>query len=217
MTTSPSRDRGKALAFAAAVLVLAAVGVYLTMSPPSGDDGGGQREQSLGAAAPTAAATTPAAAPSQVATTPGTFDVYAYLPLSREELGAAADLARRFTASYGTFQYGEDPAAFANRLKAFATVEFGAQLTRAMTDPALVSQNKADQVVSRGTAKVRTIRDVTANQVVLVVDALRHVTDRTGEKDQDDQYAVTVVKVGADWRVYDMEPADAGQDGDSNP
>jgi hypothetical protein len=152
-----------------------------------------------------------------VAVTPGTFDVYRYLPLSRSELGAAADLARRFTASYGTFEYSEDPAAFATRLNAFSTAEFGAQLTRAMTDPAVVHQNKADRVVSQGSAQVDSIRDMTANMVVFVVGSVRHVIAQSGEKDQNDQYAVTVIKAGADWRVYDMEPAGAGQDGDTSP
>ncbi|MEZ0073493.1 hypothetical protein [Planotetraspora sp. GP83] len=214
MTTTPGSDRRKGLAFAGAVVVLAAVGVYLTMSPPSGGGSGPTREQAV---APSTAAAAPTRQPTQVASTPGAFDVYQYLPLSRQELGAAADFARRFTESYGTFQYGEDPAAFAGRLKAFATDDFGAQLTKAMTDPGLVSQNRADQVVSQGTAKVASIRDMSANMVVFVVDSVRQVTARSGGKTQSDQYAVTVVKVGTDWRIYDLEPADAGQDGDSSP
>ncbi|GAA1289349.1 hypothetical protein Psi02_17420 [Planotetraspora silvatica] len=214
--TTQGTDRRKGLAFAGAVVVLAAVGVYLTMSPSSG---GADRTETVAEQAPAAVASTqaPAPAPSQVAVTPGTFDVYRYLPLSRSELGAAADLARRFTASYGTFEYSEDPAAFATRLNAFSTAEFGAQLTRAMTDPAVVQQNKADRVVSTGSAQVVSIRDMTANTVVFVVGSVRHVIARSGEKDQNDQYAVTVIKAAADWRVYDMEPAGAGQDGDTSP
>jgi hypothetical protein len=214
--TTQGTDRRKGLAFAGAVVVLAAVGVYLTMSPSSG---GGDRTETVAEQAPATVASiqAPAPAPTQVAVTPGTFDVYRYLPLSRSELGAAADLARRFTAAYGTFEYSEDPAAFATRLNAFSTAEFGAQLTRAMTDPAVVQQNKADHVVSKGSAQVVSIRDMTANTVVFVVGSVRHVIARSGEKDQNDQYAVTVIKAAADWRVYDMEPAGAGQDGDTSP
>ncbi|GAA4565682.1 hypothetical protein [Planotetraspora kaengkrachanensis] len=214
--TTQGTDRRKGLAFAGAVVVLAAVGVYLTMSPSSG---GGDRTETVAETAPATVESTPppAPVPSQVAVTPGTFDVYRYLPLTKSELGAAADLARRFTASYGTFEYSEDPAAFASRLNAFSTAEFGAQLTRAMTDPAVVGQNKADRVVSRGTAQVETIRDMTPNMVVFVVGSVRHVVAQSGEKDQSDEYAVTVVKAGADWRVYDMQPAGAGQDGDTSP
>ncbi|MFG1824553.1 hypothetical protein ACGFIJ_18880 [Microbispora bryophytorum] len=214
---SRNSDRGKGLAFAVAVVVLAAVGVYLTMSPPSSSSAGSDeqtREQSVVA---TPRATAAVREPSPVATTPGAFDVYAYLPLSKEEIGAAADLARRFTEAYGTFSPGEEPAARADRLKRFATDEFAGQLTRTVTDPAVVEQNETDQVTSKGSAKVTTIRDMTAAQVVFVVDSVRHVTDRTGQKDVPEQFAVTVIKAGTDWRVYDLQLADAGQDGDSSP
>ncbi|GIH63238.1 MULTISPECIES: hypothetical protein [Microbispora] len=212
---SRNSDRGKGLAFAAAVVVLAAVGVYLTMSPGSSSGGDEQtREQSVVA---TPRATAAVREPSPVATTPGAFDVYAYLPLSREEIGAAADLARRFTEAYGTFSPGEEPAARADRLKRFATDEFAGQLTRTVTDPAVVQQNEADQVTSKGSAKVTTIRDMTADQVVFVVGSVRHVTDKNGQKDVPEQFAVTVVKAGTDWRVYDLQLADAGQDGDTSP
>ncbi|WP_433497961.1 hypothetical protein ACQP1K_24085 [Sphaerimonospora sp. CA-214678] len=219
--STQGHDRGKKLAFAGAVAVLAVVGVYLTMNPPTsgeaqGDDGRtatGEHRSSQ-----TAAAVAPRSpVPRQVAKTPATFDVYDYLPLTRQELGAAADLARRFTESYGTFRYDEEPAAFAGRLGAFTTEEFAAQLTRAMTDPALAERNRADQVVSRASARVQTIRDMTAGQVVFVVGSVRHVTDREGEKDESDRFAVTVVKAGSDWRVYDLGLADAGQDGDTAP
>ncbi|WP_066938337.1 hypothetical protein [Microtetraspora fusca] len=211
------RDGRRGLAFAAVVVVLAIVGVYLTSSGSSGGDaserppGTSERTRTpLPGAAPTTV-------PSQVATTPATFDIYSYLPLSKAELGAAADLARRFTESYGTFRHDEDPAAFAKRLAGFATVEFGADLTRTMTAPALVNHNRSDKVVSRGTATVRSIRDMTANMVTFVVGSVQHVTAQSGEKEQRDEFAVTVIKVGADWRVYDLQPADAGQDGDTSP
>lgn len=214
---SGNSDRGKGVAFAAAVAVLAAVGVYLTMSSPSGSspaDDEQAREQSVVA---TSRATTAAREPSPVATTPGAFDVYAYLPLSRQEIGAAADLARRFTEAYGTFSVDEDPAARADRLTRFATDEFAGQLTRTVTDPAVVDQTEADGVTSRGSAKVTTIRDMTASQVTFVVDSVRHVTDKNGQKDVPERFAVTVIKAGADWRVYDLQLADAGQEGDTSP
>jgi hypothetical protein len=212
--TMQGSDSRRGLAFAGVVAVLAAVGIYLTMMSSSEPQGGTREQAVSGSSAPSAA---PSPVPSQVASTPAEFDVYSYLPLSRAELGAAADLARRFTVSYGSFQYGEDPAVFAGRLKVFATTEFGDELTRAVTAPALVDQNRADEVVSAGSATVKSIRDMTANSVVFVVDSVRHVTAKSGAKDQSDEYAVTVIKEGSDWRVYDLEPATAGQDGDTSP
>ncbi|WP_055480641.1 hypothetical protein [Sphaerimonospora mesophila] len=220
--STQGNDRGKKLAFAGAVVVLAAVGVYLTMNPPTSGEAtaqGGEGRTATGEHRPseTAAVAPRSPVPRQVAKTPANFDVYDYLPLTRQELGAAADLARRFTESYGTFRYDEEPAAFAGRLGAFSTEEFAAQLTRAMTDPALVQRNRADQVVSRASARVETIRDMTAGQVVFVVGSVRHVTDKDGDKDESDRFAVTVIKAGGDWRVYDLGLADEGQDGDTTP
>lgn len=207
-------DSRRGLAFAGVVAVLAAVGIYLTMISSSDPDP--PREQAVsGSSVPSQAPTSQA--PSQVARTPSEFDVYSYLPLSRAELAAAADLARRFTVSYGSFQYGEDPASFAGRLKVFATAEFGNELTRAVTTPGLVEQNRADAVVSSGSATVTSIRDMTASTVVFVVDSVRHVTAKSGAKDLAGQYAVTVIKLGSDWRIYNLELADAGQDGETSP
>jgi hypothetical protein len=205
-------ERRRGLAFAGAVVVLAAAGVYLTMIPPSGSGSRTNSEQSVSQNPSQGAAGTPAAAP---APSPGAFDVYAYLPLSRQELGTAADVARRFTESYGTFSYGEDPAGLAQRIAAFATTEFGGQIVRTLTDPGLVDQNRADEVVSRARARVTSIRDMTAATVTFVVASVRHITAKSGTKDQSEEYAVTVTKVGTDWQIYDLQPASAGQEGDT--
>lgn len=217
--STQGNDGGKKLAFAGAVAVLAVVGVYLTMNPPTSGEAqsGESRTVTSEHRSPETAAASPGSVPREVAKTPANFDVYDYLPLTRKELGAAADLARRFTESYGTFRYDEEPAAFAGRLGAFSTDEFAAQLTRAVTDPELVRRNRADQVVSRASARVETIRDMTAGQVVFVVGSVRHVTGRNGEKDESNRFAVTVIKVGGDWRIYDLGLADEGQDGDTTP
>ncbi|WP_246060144.1 hypothetical protein [Herbidospora galbida] len=201
--------------FVAAVVVLAALGIYLTTL----DDGGGE----VGTAGPVGPESTrtvtapPVAVPSQVATTPSAeFDVYSYLPLSRDQLGAAADLARRFTAAYGTYSY-DDPVGRAGRLKAFTTVEFGDDLTRTVTSPAAVEHDSADQIVSKGSARLKSIRDMSANSVVVVVEGTAEITAVSGARNQVEDYAVTVVQAGADWRVYDLQLAGSGQDGDVTP
>ncbi|GAB1821296.1 hypothetical protein [Herbidospora sp. RD11066] len=201
--------------FIAAVVVLAALGIYLTTL----GDGSGE----VGTAAPTGSAGTrtvtapPVAVPSQVATTPSAdFDVYSYLPLSREQLGAAADLARRFTVEYGTYTH-DDAVGRADRLKAYTTTEFGEDLTRTVTSPAAVEHDTADQVVSKGGARLKSIRDISAESVVVVVEGTQQVTALSGARDLVEDYAVTVVQVGADWRVYDLQLAGSGQDGDVTP
>jgi hypothetical protein len=211
MTMQGSDGRRRGLIFAVVVAVLAVVGVYLTMISSSESGTGATPEQV--AVAPSV----PVEGPSQVASTPADFDVYSYLPLSRDELGAAADLARRFTASYGSFQYGEDPVAFAGRLRGFTTTEFGNELTRVVTASGLVERNRADQVISQGSATVMSIRDMSASTVVFVVRSVRRVTTKSGTTNPSDEFAVTVIKAGSDWRIYNLELASAGQEGDTHP
>ncbi len=105
----------------------------------------------------------------------------------------------------------------ADRLKAFTTVEFGDDLTRTVTSPAAVEHDTADQIVSKGTARLKSIRDISATSVVVVVESTQRITALSRAKDQVEDYAVTVVQVGADWRVYDLQLAASGQDGDVTP
>ncbi|SDI80544.1 hypothetical protein [Nonomuraea jiangxiensis] len=202
----PGDRRG--VAFAAIVVVIAAVGIYLTMWPDSG-------EEPEAGPVPSAVATAPAPSSTPLATASAApFDVYSYLPLNREQLAAAADLAERFTAVYGTFRYDEDPAAYAQRLKAYTTAELGGILTRTMTSAGTVEQNRNDEIVSTATGKVKEIRQIDKSSVVFVVTENRQVTAKSGNQQVTDDLAVTVSQLGTDWRIFEVLPATQGQDGD---
>ncbi|TDD16385.1 photosystem II reaction center protein PsbN [Nonomuraea diastatica] len=202
----PGDRRG--LAFAVIVVVVAAVGIYLTIGPPS-------EEQAEPAREATPAAVTPAASSTPLATASAEpFDVYSYLPMQKEQLAAAADLAERFTAEYGTFRHDEDPAAYAARLKAYTTAEFGNELTRTLSSAGTIEQNRNDEIVSTATARLKEIRQVEKTSVVFVISATRQVAAKSGAKQHNEEYAVTVSQVGADWRVFDLRPSTEGQEGD---
>ncbi|MEV4553102.1 hypothetical protein [Nonomuraea wenchangensis] len=202
----PGDRRGAA--FAVIVVIIAAVGIYLMWA-----DWGDPPEQQPQAAPPTRVAIV---TPTPLATASNApFDVYDYLPMKKEQLAAAADLAERFTAVYGTFRYDEDAAAYAARLKAYTTPELGALLTRTVTSSGAVEQNRADELVSRATAKLKEIRQVGKGSIVFVVTGNRQVTAKSGDKLLTEEYAVTVSESGSDWRVFDIMPADEGQDGDT--
>ncbi|MEU7896631.1 hypothetical protein AB0B45_27705 [Nonomuraea sp. NPDC049152] len=209
----PGDKRG--LAFAAIVLVLAAVGIFVTMWPESGAPAPAAGQEAAGrttsgsSAAP--AVVTPLATASNAP-----FDIYAYLPMTKQELAAAADLAMRFAAAYGTFRYDEEPAAYADRLKVFTTADLAEVLTRTVTSPGTVEANRTDQVISQATAKVKEIRQVDRTSIVFVVTGTREVSAKSGPTRRDEDYAVTVQQMGSDWRVFDLQPADQGQDGDSS-
>ncbi|MEW9553545.1 hypothetical protein [Nonomuraea sp. NPDC050783] len=202
----PGDRRGAA--FAVIVVVIAAVGIYLMWAdredPP---------EQAAQAAPPTRVAIV---TPTPLATaSDAPFDVYSYLPMKKEQLAAAADLAERFTAEYGTFRYDEDAAAYAARLKAYTTPELGDLLTRTLTSAGTVEQNRDDQIVSTATARLKEIRQVEKGSIIFVVTGERKVTAKSGDKRLAEEYAVTVSELGSDWRIFDIMPADQGQDGDT--
>ncbi|MFC4587371.1 hypothetical protein [Sphaerisporangium corydalis] len=203
----------RGVVFAGVVVALAAVGIYLSMRPASGgSDGAEPPERS--AVVSSAPIGRPSSSPAP-SITPGTFDIYGYLPLSREQIAQAADAAQRFAVSYATFRYDEDPASLAERLKGFTTADLGTILARDVTTPATVEQNRADEVVSAGSARLKSIRDITEGSVVFVVTATQHITAKSGPQERSADYALTLTQLGTDWKVFDMQPADAGQDGDT--
>ncbi|MFI7636545.1 hypothetical protein [Nonomuraea sp. NPDC049400] len=204
-------ERGdrRGVAFAAIVVVIAAVGIYLTMWPDSRDDPAESKQEPARAASAPAAPSPPLATASDAP-----FDVYSYLPMKKEQLAAAADLAERFTAAYGTFRYDEDPAAYAARVKVFTTPELGNELTRTVTSAGTVEHNRNDQIVSTATARLKEIRQIEKTSIVFVVTATRQEAAKSGTKQLTEEYAVTVSQLVDDWRIFDIRPATEGQEGD---
>ncbi|MDH2428871.1 hypothetical protein [Sphaerisporangium sp. TRM90804] len=206
----------RGLAFAGVVVALAAVGVYLSMRPAAsgpGDEGPAGRTAVISEGTPAPpSSTAPSPAP---AVSPGSFDIYRYLPLSRQQIAQAADVAQRFAVSYATFRHDEDPATYADRLKAFTTLELGSVLARDVTTPATVEQNRAQKIVSQGSAQVKRIRNIDEGSIVFVVTSLQRITAEAGPRQLSTDYAITLTQVGTEWRVFDMQPAEAGQDGDT--
>jgi hypothetical protein len=199
----------RGVAFAAIVVVIAAVGIYLTWQGP--DDASQPTQQ---AAVRTSSAPSVSSTPLATASA-APFDVYSYLPMRKEQLAAAADVAERFIVAYGTFRYDEDPAAYAGRVKAFTTAELGNMLVRTLTSAGTVEQNRNDQIVSTATARLKEIRQIEKTSIIFVVTANRQVKAKSGSQLVVEDLAVTVSQDGADWRIFDLQPATEGQDGDS--
>ncbi|MGP3914035.1 hypothetical protein [Nonomuraea sp. 10N515B] len=201
----PGDRRG--LAFAAIVVVIAGVGLYLMWADR--EDPAQPVPQATRATSRAVASSTPLATASSAP-----FDVYNYLPMKKEQLAAAADVAERFTAEYGTFRYDEDPAAYAARIKAYTTPELGTALTRTITSAGTIEQNRTEEIVSTATARLKEIRQIEKNSIVFVVVGTRQVTAKSGGKQLTEEYAVTVSQSSADWRIFDIMPAAEGQFGD---
>ena len=95
-------DRQRKLLFAGLVIVLAAVGVFLTI-------GGADDDRHAVPAIEHAHAergAEPASAPPVTGPppSPGSYDIYSMLPFSKKDFNAAADVAQRFTVAYGTYR-----------------------------------------------------------------------------------------------------------------
>ncbi|TDC82526.1 hypothetical protein [Actinomadura sp. 7K507] len=205
-------DRQRKLLFGGLVVVLAAVGIYLTIAAPeSGPDGPDARP--TGAPATTGPASPPPGIEGTV--DPGEFDIYGLLPFDREEFANAGNLAQRFVAAYGTYRFDETPQAYTGRLSGLVTEELGAQLERDAATPGILEERRREQVVAESTATLDEVRNIEANSIVFVVSGRQKVTESGGESSDSKRYAVTVAREGGSLRVYAFQPADVGQAGDT--
>jgi hypothetical protein len=158
---------------------------------------------SLPPPAPPPAAAHPVAGRATAHTVPG---LAALLPVSPAQLQAAAALAARFTAAYTTHRAGQTPDAWLARLSAMATAQLAAALARAAP-----WQSAA---VTAGQVTAEQIRDLTPGSVTVTVGIRQSVTTSGGPRTVTLGFAVTLTsQPGADWAVYDIEPATAGNAG----
>ncbi|MFA1545122.1 hypothetical protein [Actinomadura chokoriensis] len=207
-------DRRRKFLFAGLVVVLAAVGVYLTVATPEhGDD----PQEARPSATPTAGPPGPQSPPPgiQQAVNPGDFDIYRLLPFSRQEFATAADMAQRFVAAYETYRYDEPPETYLGRLSGLTTDDLKQQLGRDAGTPGLLEERRRAQVVAQGAASLDQVRTIENNSVIFLVTGRQRVTKGGKESSDRKQYAVTVARDGGSLKVYAFEPADAGQAGDT--
>ncbi|TDC45754.1 hypothetical protein E1281_29555 [Actinomadura sp. KC345] len=205
-------DRQRKLLFGGLVVVLAAIGVYLTIAAPGGEP---DRPDARPEGAPATSA--PASPPPGIEGTidPGEFDIYRLLPFNREEFANAGDLARRFVAAYGTYRFDEPPQTYTGRLSGLVTEELMGQLERDAATPGILEERRREQVVAESTATLDQVRNIEANSIVFVVSGRQKVTEGGGESSESKRYAVTVAREGGSLRVYAFQPADVGQAGDT--
>ncbi|MCW2863835.1 MAG: hypothetical protein JWP48_5543 [Actinoallomurus sp.] len=203
-------DRQRKLLFAGLVVVLAAAGVFLTIGSGSHRHAGAGR-----ASTPTPAPTVPQAGVSAPPVTgpppsPGSYDIYSLLPFTQKDFTTAADMARRFTAAYGTYRFDEDPAAWVTRLRSMVIPDLATQLQQGAAAPGVLAQRKQDQEVSTSDATLDSIRDIGKDQLIFLVTGRQHITKGGKASDASQQYAVTMTRSGGGWVVYAFAPADVG-------
>ncbi|GAA4147214.1 hypothetical protein [Actinomadura keratinilytica] len=207
-------DRQRRFLFAGLVVVLAVIGVYLTVAAPDGD---GEKETGGRSAAAVPSATGPASPPPGIssAVDPNSFDIYRLLPFSQREFATAADVAQRFVAAHGTYRYDEGPQTYAQRLSGLVTDDLLTELVRGESSPGQLEERRRRQEVAECTATLDRVRDIEDNSIIFLVTGKQQVT-RGGQKSENSrQWAVTVARDGGAMRVYAVAPADEGQAGDT--
>ncbi|CAM4304064.1 hypothetical protein NORO109296_24800 [Nocardiopsis rhodophaea] len=207
--------------FGALVVVLVAFGIYLSLGGFSG--GGNDRlgtagqDQAQGQAEPTGGGTEVLATvpPSPIPTT-ATEDmkVLEWLPLSEDEVKAAAATAQGFVAAYGTIDYSKSPEEYYKAMEELATKDYAKTLAQSSGATSLWGEMAKKKAVAEGRADVKTLQSIDKDSAVFVVKAQSITEDEDGFKEDLGDFAVTVVKKGGKWKVYDFQPADAGNRGD---
>ena len=213
-------DRQRKLLFAGLVVLLAVIGVYLTlMAPGGGSDDKADSSGKTPSAAPSVSSgpTGPASPPPGISSTvdPKTFDVYKLLPFSQQEFATAADLAQKFIAANGTYRFDEAPQTFVGRMSGLVTDQLLTDLQRSASAPGMLDERRQDQVVADCTATLDRVRNIEDNSIIFLVTGNQQVT-KAGKKSTDrQQWAVTVSRDGGSLKVYGFEPAGEGQQGDT--
>ncbi|MEV4257497.1 hypothetical protein AB0J52_30435 [Spirillospora sp. NPDC049652] len=210
-------DRQRKIVFGVLVVVLAAVGVYLTVASPAQHKPSHRTARpapvSGGGGGPVAPASPPPGITSQV--NAGNFDIYRLLPFTQQEFATAADTAQKFVAAYGTYRFDEQPQAYAARLQPLVSDQVGQQVAQGFGAPGLRQQRQQDQTVATCTATLDQVRDIGNNSIIFLVTGKQRITKAGSGGDDSKQWAVTVARDGNALKVSAFEPADVGQAGDT--
>ncbi|WP_207935679.1 hypothetical protein, partial [Actinomadura sp. KC216] len=162
--------------------------------------------------------TTPSSAtPSPATTAAATAEVTELLPLTQQQLTAAIRLAVGFTTAYGSHRYDRPPQTYLARLRPMTTPELYAALARAANTPSLQTQRTRDHETAAAHATATKIRTIGASSLILLIDVQQDITTTAGRRQRTQHLAVTTVRTGQDgWAVHDIQPANAGNAGDTD-
>jgi hypothetical protein len=210
------------LLFAAVVLVLAGLGIYL-LGPGAHRGAGAAPTPSASSPSAAAANSPPATLPSTSApavtpaTSPsatvsgGPADIYQWLPFTQQDLTEAAQTTVAFAADYETFTYTENATAYAAKMSNLVTSELAGQLESAYATTGVAAQRSAQKQVSTSSGGIASIRAFGSGSITFLVNIAQRLATTKGKSTSTNQYAVTVVAVtGGGWEVDDIEPANAG-------
>jgi hypothetical protein len=209
MELSPGQQKA---VFAVVVVVLAGLGIWLLASPHGNKQpsASGSKSPSAASSTPAQAAGSPSAAPAPVPTASGNINIYQWLPFSQQALAQAAAVTTQVTRDYNTFSYTETAAAYLAPMNGLITSQLSQTLKNGYTTLGVAQIRTSQKQISTGTAAIDSIRTFGSGSITFVVTGTQKLTSTKGTSTNNNQYAVTVTGQGSSWRVYDIEPASAG-------
>jgi hypothetical protein len=214
MELTPGRQR---LLFAAVVVLLVALGIYLV---------GPGRGRAPSAATPTASArpagslspasTVPSAvaSPSPVPATPVKgANIYDWLPFTQADLAKAAGVTLAFAAADETYRYTDTPASYAARLSGLVTSDLGQTLESQFAPPGDMQRRTQQHLVSASSGSITAIASFGAApqaSITFVVTITVRTTASGVTTSTASQWNVTAVTAPGGWVIHDIEPAGVG-------
>jgi hypothetical protein len=203
--------------FAAVVLALAALGAFLFLP---GSLLGSKRDQGQPAASSQTvhhAASSPqptggglgAPQPPAPPDTSG-VNIYQWLPFTRADLAAAANVVTTFTTDYVNYSYTESAASYVGRMNGLITQQLAGTLQRAYATPGVAQLRTQQKQVYSGTVRITGLRAFGQSSMIFVVAVAQKVTGTKGTSRSTVSFAVTVAGAQTHWQVNDVEPAAAG-------
>ncbi|CAL9442793.1 hypothetical protein SUDANB121_02296 [Nocardiopsis dassonvillei] len=220
---NPLPERAQRFVFIGLIVVLVGAGVYFSTggfggeseeaaTPPEGAVAT-QGENGGSAGAPGGLSDVE---PSPLPTTAeADVDVLEWFPFPEEELRSAGATAKAFAEAYGTIDYTGSPEAYYDSMRVLATDEYADVLAESSRAGAFWEEMADAEAIARGRAEVESIRTFGDSSITFVVTA-QSVTETAnrGFDEELGEFAITVVQEGRTWRVFDFQPADAGQFGE---
>ena len=207
------------LVFAAVVLVLAGLGAFLIIQGPLGKHRDVGHGRAVGLTEPLS---TPSSAPglgSPEPTTgglgstppPGTgVNIYQWLPFSKADLAAAANVVKTFTTDYVNYRYTESAASYVGRMNGLITAQLAASLQQAYATPGVAQIRTQQKQVYSGTVRITGLRAFGRSSMTFVVAVAQKIAGTKGTSRSTPSFAVTVAGALTQWQVNDVEPAAAG-------
>ncbi|GHC93200.1 hypothetical protein GCM10007079_42360 [Nocardiopsis terrae] len=219
---NPLPERTQRMVVIGLIAVLAGFGLYFSLGGFSSDEDG--RTVPPGDPGATRGAAEPLSEPGGLATVPPSpipttgaedLDVLGWLPFSEAEFQAAGATAQAFAEAYGTIDYSQEPETYYASMEVMATDEYAEVLSDANRAGAFWEEMSQAEAVAEGRAEVQKVRTFGSDSVTFVVTAQSITETGDAEFDEDlGDFAVTVVREGGSWAVFDFQPADVGQFGE---